>query len=80
MVKILKYKNLIIDHDIYINVFTNGTVSYPTVFTDATVSYLIVSTEDVINTTNNEKVFTELIGVLKKTLRWKYKKDQLLST
>ena len=43
VVKIVKYKKITIDHDIYIKVFTYGTVSYPT-----------VSTDDIINTTNNE--------------------------
>ena len=41
---ILKYKKNTIDHDIYIKVFTYDIVSY-----------LTVSTDDVINTTNNEK-------------------------
>ena len=52
VVKIVKYKNITIDHAIYIRVFTDGTVSY-----------LTVSTDDVLNTTNNEKVFPELTRV-----------------
>ena len=47
VVTILKYSNITIDHDIYITVFTDGTVSYITVYTD-----------DVLNTTNNETAFT----------------------
>ena len=43
VVTIIKYKRSKIDHAIYINVFTDETVSYPT-----------VSTNDVINTSNNE--------------------------
>ena len=43
VVTIIKYKESTIDHDIYINVFTDGTVSY-----------LIVSTYGVINTTTND--------------------------
>ena len=48
MVRIIKYKKIIIDHSIYIKVFTDGTVSYPT-----------VSTDDVFNTINNETSFPE---------------------
>ena len=54
VVTLLKYKKSTIDHAIYIKVFTDGTVSYPE-----------VSTDDVLNTTNNENVFTELTRVLK---------------
>ena len=43
VVTIIKYKESTIDHDIYINVFTDGTVSY-----------LTVSIDDCLNTTNNE--------------------------
>ena len=43
VVAILKYNNRIIDHAIYIKVFTDGTVSY-----------IKVSTYDVLGTTNNE--------------------------
>ena len=42
VVTILKYNKSTIDHDIYIKVCT-----------DDTVSYLTVSTDDVLNTTNN---------------------------
>ena len=48
MVTILKYKKITIDHDIYIRVFSDITVSYLTVYTD-----------DVLNTTNNGTSFTE---------------------
>ena len=48
LVPILNYKRITIDHDIYIKVFTDGTVSYITVYTD-----------DFINTTNNETEFPE---------------------
>ena len=48
-VTILKYNKVTIDHDIYIKVFTGGTVSY-----------LTVSTDDVLNITNNETSFPEL--------------------
>ena len=41
VVTILKYKKIIIDHAIYIKVFTDGPFSYFT-----------VSTDDVLNTTN----------------------------
>ena len=49
VVPILKYKKITICHAIYINVFT-----------DRTVSYLAVSNENVLNTTNNETAFPEL--------------------
>ena len=58
MLTIIKYKKSTIDHSIYIKVFN-----------DETVSYLIVSTDDVLNTTNNETLFTELTRVLKNNLR-----------
>ena len=54
LVTILKYKNITIDHDIYIKVFTY-----------VTVSCIIVSTYDVLNTTNNETAFPELTSVFK---------------
>ena len=60
VVKIVKYKNITIDHAIYIRVFTDGTVSY-----------LTVSTDDVLNTTNNEKVFPELTRVFKEHFEMK---------
>ena len=43
---ILKYKKITIDHDIYIKVFS-----------DETVSYLTVSTDDVLNTNNMRQNF-----------------------
>ena len=45
----IKYKKSKIDNDIYIKVFTKGTVSY-----------LTVSTDDVINNTNNETAFPKI--------------------
>ena len=48
VVTIIIYNRITIDHVIYIKVFTDTTVSYPTFFTD-----------DVINTNNNETEFTE---------------------
>ena len=49
VVTIIKYKKGTIDHSIYIKVFS-----------DETVSYIIVSAYDVIKTTTNETVFTNL--------------------
>ena len=49
--KIIKYKKKI-HHAICIKVFSDGTVSYLAVYTD-----------DVLNTTNNETVFSELTRV-----------------
>ena len=49
VVTILKYNKSTIDHVIYINVFSDGKLSYIT-----------VSTYDVLETTNNETEFTEL--------------------
>ena len=69
MVTILKYKKITIDNVIYIKVFY-----------DQTVSYLTVPTDDVLNTTNNEKAFLELIRFLKKILILKSKKGMSLST
>ena len=43
VVTIIKYKKITVDHAIYIKVFTDRTVSYPT-----------VSTDYVLKTTNNE--------------------------
>ena len=43
VVTIIKYKKSTINHDIYIKVFTYGTVSYP-----------IFSTDDILNTNNND--------------------------
>ena len=53
VVTIIKYKKSTIDHDIYIKVFTDGTVSYPT-----------VSNDDILNTTNNDNTFPELTRFL----------------
>ena len=54
MVTIIKYKKSTIDHDIYIKLFTYGTVYYPT-----------VSTDDVLFATNNETSFSELTRFFK---------------
>ena len=43
VVTMIKYKKIKIDHAIYVKVFSDGTVSYPT-----------VSTDDVLNANNNE--------------------------
>ena len=56
VVTIIKYKKITMHHDIYIKVFFDGTVSYPT-----------VSTGDILNTTSNETAFTEPTRVLNKT-------------
>ena len=52
VVIVLKYKKIIIDPAIYINVSSYGDISYFTVFTD-----------DVLNHTNNETAFIEFIKV-----------------
>ena len=65
----MKYNKTTIDYAINIRVFYDGNVSYLTVFTD-----------DVLNTTNNEIVFTELRRVLRKLLIINSKKDLFLST
>ena len=52
VVKIIRYKNITIDHAIFIKVFTGETVSYLTVYTD-----------DVINPTNNETEIPKLTRV-----------------
>ena len=57
VVKILDYKKITIDHAIYIKVFSDITVSYPT-----------VSTDDFLNTTNNDTSFTELTRVFLRTI------------
>ena len=57
VVTVLKYKMITIDHAIYIKVFTDGTVSYLTFYTD-----------DILNITNNETLFTEITRVLNNTL------------
>ena len=53
-VTILEYKKSTIDHAVYINVFD-----------DVTVSYLTVSTDNVLNTTNKDNAFNELLIFLK---------------
>ena len=69
VITIIKYKKITIDHSIYLKVFSYVTVSYSTVFTN-----------DVLNTNNNETVFTELRIVLKNILRLMSRKDMSLST
>ena len=65
--KILKYNKITIDHVIYIEVFSDGTVSYIT-----------VSNDNFINTTTKYTSFPELRRFLKKVLRLKSKKDMSL--
>ena len=48
-VTILKYMKIIIDHVIHSNLFSDGTMSFPT-----------VSTNDFLNTNHNETAFIEL--------------------
>ena len=67
LVTIIKYKKSTIDHDIYIKVFTDLTVSYPT-----------VSTNDVPNTTNNETSFTELTRVFEEQFDMKFQEGSFL--
>ena len=57
---VLKYKKIIIDHTIYIKVLSCVKVSYFT-----------VSTDDVIKTTNNEKLCTELKRVFEEQFEMK---------
>ena len=52
VVKIINYKKRKIDHAIYIEVLTYGTVSY-----------LTVSTDDVLNTNNDKNAFPEITRV-----------------
>ena len=67
VVAILKYKNSTIDHAIYIKIFADGTMSYPT-----------VSTDDVLNTTNNENACPELKGVFKEHFEMKVQEGSVL--
>ena len=67
MVTIIKYKKITIDHDIYIKVFSEGTVSYITVFTD-----------DVLNTNNNETSFPELTRIFEVHFDIKSKEGSVL--
>ena len=69
VVTMMKYENSTTSHDIYINVFSNGIVSY--------VSFNI---NGVLNNTNNETSFPELRRVFKKILILKFKKYMPLST
>ena len=68
VVTMMKYEKSTISHDIYINVFSNGIVSY--------VSFNI---NGVLNNTNNETSFPELRRVFKKILILKFKKYMPLS-
>ena len=52
VVTTIRYNKITTDHDIYIKVFSAGTVSY-----------LKFSNDDIINTTKNETVFPELTKV-----------------
>ena len=67
VVTFLKYKKSTIDHAIYIRVIT-----------DDTVSYLTVSTDDVLNTTNNEKSFPEPTRVFKEHFDMKVQEGSVI--
>ena len=67
MVTIIKYNKITIDHDIYINFFSDGTVSY-----------LIVFTDDVINTTKNKIEFPELTRVFEEQFEIKFQERSVL--
>ena len=67
VVKIIKYKESTIDHVIYIKFFYNGTVSY-----------LIVFTNGILNATNNETEFPELIRFFKEAFDIKAQEGHLL--
>ena len=67
VVTINKYNKSTIYHAIYIEFFTNGTVSY-----------LTVSTDDVLNTTNNETAFPELTIVFKEHFDMKVQEVSVL--
>ena len=62
VVTILKYKISIIDHSIYINVFSGGNVYYLTLHTDV-----------VLDNNNNETAFPEPINVFQEALVKKIK-------
>ena len=64
---IIKYKKITIDHDIYIKVFA-----------DVTVSYLTVSTDAFLNTTNNENAFPETTRVFKEHFEMKVQEVSVL--
>ena len=68
VVTTMDYKKITIDHVLYINLLSGGTVYCIT-----------VSNDDVLNTTNNQIPFTELIIFLRKFLRIKSKKYIYLS-
>ena len=60
VVTMIKYKEIKIDHDIYIKLFTDGTVYY-----------LTISTDDVLNNTNNGNGFPELTRVFEEHFEMK---------
>ena len=60
VVTTVKYKRSTIYHEIYIKVFSDGTVYH-----------LTVSTDDFLNTTNNETEFTEPIIVFEEHFEMK---------
>ena len=68
MFTILKYNKITIDHDIYITVLSDGTVSYLKVYTDG-----------VLSTTNNETDFTELTRVFEENFDMKFQKGSVLT-
>ena len=67
MVKIIYYKRSTIDHAIYVKLFSDGTVSY-----------LTVSMGDVLNTTNNYKVFQQLKRVFENNFKIKTQEGSFL--
>ena len=64
----MKYNKITIYHDIYIKVFSDGTVYY-----------LVFSTDGVLDTTTNDTEFPELRIVFEESLRLNSKKDLFLS-
>ena len=67
MVTVIYYNKSTTNNDIYIKAFSDGTVSY-----------LTISTDDVLNSTNNETVFTELINILEEYFDIKIKEGSIL--
>ena len=67
MVTIIKYKKITIYHSIYIKVFSDGTVSYPT-----------VSATYVLNITNNYTAFTELRRIFEEYFEIKLEEGYVL--
>ena len=67
MVTILKYKKITTCCDIYIKVFTDVKVSYPTVYTD-----------DFLNTNNNETAFPALTGVFEEHFETKVQSGSVI--